>query len=95
VAVLHAPTIKPLDEEAVIREARRSGRLVVVAENHSVVGGIGEAVAGTLLRAGVAPPFRQIGLPDAFLDAGALPTLHDRYGISTQAMATSIKAWLR
>jgi transketolase len=95
VAVLHAPTIKPLDEEAVIREARRSGRLVVVAENHSVVGGLGEAVAGTLLRAGVAPPFRQIGLPDAFLDAGALPTLHDRYGISTQAMATSIKAWLR
>jgi transketolase len=95
VAVLHAPTIKPLDEEAVICEARRSGRLVVVAENHSVVGGLGEAVAGTLLRAGVAPPFRQIGLPDAFLDAGALPTLHDRYGISTQAMATSIKSWLR
>ncbi|WP_413671732.1 transketolase family protein [Massilia cellulosiltytica] len=95
VAVLHTPTIKPLDEEAVIREARRSGRLVVVAENHSVVGGLGEAVAGTLLRAGVAPAFRQIGLPDAFLDAGALPTLHDRYGISTQAMTASIKTWLR
>src|SRR5213596_2402325 len=42
VAVLHTPTIKPLDEQAVIREARRSGRLVVVAENHSVVGGLGE-----------------------------------------------------
>jgi len=95
VAVLHTPTIKPLDEEAVIREARRSGRLVVVAENHSVVGGLGEAVAGTLLRAGVAPAFRQIALPDAFLDAGALPTLHDRYGISTGAMAASIKSWLR
>jgi transketolase len=95
VAVLHAPTIKPLDEEAIIREAKRSGRLVVVAENHSVVGGLGEAVAGTLLRAGVAPAFRQIALPDAFLDAGALPTLHDRYGISTQAMAASIKSWLR
>jgi transketolase len=95
VAVLHTPTIKPLDEEAVIREARRSGRLVVVAENHSTVGGLGEAVAGTLLRAGAAPAFRQIALPDAFLDAGALPTLHDRYGISTQAMAASIKSWLR
>lgn len=95
VAVLHTPTIKPLDEEAIIREAKRSGRLVVVAENHSVVGGLGEAVAGTLLRAGVAPAFRQIALPDAFLDAGALPTLHDRYGISTQAMAASIKSWLR
>jgi len=95
VAVLHTPTIKPLDEETIVREARRSGRLVVVAENHSVVGGLGEAVAGALLRAGVAPPFRQVALPDAFLDAGALPTLHDRYGISTEAMAASIKSWLR
>jgi transketolase len=95
VAVLHAPTIKPLDEETIIREARRSGRLVVVAENHSVVGGLGEAIAGTLLRAGVTPAFRQIALPDAFLDAGALPTLHDRYGISTESMIASIKSWLR
>ena len=95
VAVLHTPTIKPLDEEAIVREARRSGRLVVVAENHSTVGGLGEAVAGTLLRAGVAPAFRQIALPDAFLHAGALPTLHDRYGISVEAMAASIKSWLR
>jgi transketolase len=96
VAVLHTPTIKPLDEEAVIREASTPGRLVVVAENHSVVGGLGEAVAGTLLRAGVAPAgFRQVALPDAFLDAGALPTLHDRYGISTQTMAASIQSWLR
>jgi transketolase len=96
VAVLHTPTIKPLDEEAVIREASKPGRLVVVAENHSVVGGLGEAVAGTLLRAGVAPAgFRQVALPDAFLDAGALPTLHERYGISTETMAASIKSWLR
>ncbi|WP_194725481.1 transketolase family protein [Noviherbaspirillum malthae] len=95
VAVMHVPTIKPLDEKAIIREASRSGRLVVVAENHSVIGGLGEAVATTLLRAGVAPAFRQIALPDAFLDAGALPTLHDRYGISVNAMAASIKSWLR
>lgn len=94
VAVLHTPTIKPLDTEAVIRAASSPGRLVVVAENHSVIGGLGEAVATTLLRAGVAPTFRQIGLPDAFLDAGALPTLHDRYGISTEAMCASIKGWL-
>jgi transketolase len=47
-----------------------------------------------LLRAGVHPPFRQIGLPDQFLDAGALPTLHDRYGISTDTMCETIKGWL-
>ncbi|AET94256.1 Transketolase central region (plasmid) [Burkholderia sp. YI23] len=94
VAVLHAPTIKPLDTETIIREAKRSGRLVVVAENHTTIGGLGEAVATALLTAGVTPAYRQIALPDAFLDAGALPTLHDRYGISTNVMASTIKGWL-
>ena len=94
VGVLHVPTIKPLDEATLIREASKTGRLVIVAENHTVIGGLGEAVAGVLLRANVTPAFRQIGLPDEFLDAGALPTLHDRYGISTAAMAKSVKRWL-
>src|SRR5919112_1115191 len=94
VAVLHVGTIKPLDGETILREAARSGRMVVVAENHTVIGGLGEAVAGLLLRSGVTPKFRQVGLPDEFLDAGALPTLHDRYGISAEAMSTTIKGWL-
>lgn len=94
VAVLHVPTIKPLDEATILQEASRSGRLVVVAENHSVIGGLGEAVATLLLRSRVTPAFQQIALPDAFLDAGALPTLHDRYGISTAVMANTIKSWL-
>ncbi|ABE33294.1 transketolase subunit B [Paraburkholderia xenovorans LB400] len=94
VGVLHVPTIKPLDTETILREARRTGRMVVVAENHSVIGGLGEAVATTLLTAGVTPTYRQIALPDQFLAAGALPTLHDRYGISTSVMAENIKGWL-
>ncbi|MFT0180412.1 MULTISPECIES: transketolase family protein [Pseudomonas] len=94
VSVLHVPTIKPLDEATILAEARKPGRLVVAAENHSVIGGLGEAVATTLLRNGVTPTFRQIALPDAFLDAGALPTLHDRYGISTTAVCQQIKGWL-
>ena len=93
-AVLHVPTIKPLDTEAILAEAHRGGRLVVVAENHTVVGGLGEAVGSLLMRNGVNTPFRQIGLPDAFLDAGALPTLHDRYGISTTSVIESVKQWL-
>ncbi|HMN72031.1 MAG TPA: transketolase family protein [Rhodoblastus sp.] len=95
VAVLHAPTIKPLDETTILKEAARTGRPVVVAENHSVVGGLGEAVAGALLRGGVHPAgFRQIALPDQFLDAGALPTLHERYGLSSTAISRAIKGWL-
>jgi len=96
VAVLHCPTIKPLDEETILSEVQRKPRLVVVAENHSVVGGLGEAVASSLLQNSVQPArFRLAGLPDAFLDAGALPTLHERYGISTAALSSRIKGWLR
>jgi transketolase len=93
-AVLHVPTIKPLDTGTILREAGQSGRLVVVAENHTVIGGLGEAVAGLLMRSGVHPAFRQIALPDEFLAAGALPTLHDRYGISTAEVTRQIKQWL-
>lgn len=95
VAVLHCPTIKPLDVTTIIQAVRAKPRLVVVAENHSVVGGLGEAVASALLTNGVAPAsFKLAGLPDAFLDAGALPTLHDRYGISREVFGQRVKAWL-
>ncbi|NUU66849.1 transketolase family protein [Enterobacteriaceae bacterium BIT-l23] len=93
-AVLHVPTIKPLDEETIIAQASKPGRLVVTAENHSAVGGLGEAVAALLMRRGVRAQMATVGLPDEFLLAGALPTLHDRYGISTSAMVNTIKARL-
>ncbi len=91
VSVLHVPTIKPLDEITILNEVKHSDRLVVVAENHSLIGGLGESIASLLLRSRLAPKYLSIALPDAFLDAGALPTLHDRYGISTQAMVQRIK----
>lgn len=93
VAVLHCPTIKPLDTETILAEAGK-GRLLVTAENHTVIGGLGEAVATSLLRNDVTPKFRQIGLPDQFLEAGALPTLHDMYGLSTAKVAEQIRSWL-
>jgi len=96
VAVMHCPTIKPLDEPTIVDAVRSKSRLVVVAENHSVIGGLGEAVASALLRHRAVPAgFELAGLPDAFLDAGALPTLHDRYGISRDALAGRIKSWLQ
>jgi transketolase len=95
VGVLHCPTITPLDEATIVDAVRVKARLVVVAENRSVIGGWGEAVAGALVRHHVQPTgFELAGLPDAFLDAGALSTLHDRYGISREALARRIKAWL-
>lgn len=96
VAVLHCPTIKPFDEATVVEQVKKKNRLVVVAENHSVIGGLGEIVASTLMRHRVQPAgFQMAGLPDAFLDAGALPTLHDRYGISCEVLSQRIKDWLK
>jgi transketolase len=94
VAVLHCPTIKPLDEATIVAAVGAKPRIVVVAENHSVIGGLGEAVASALLRQNVQPAgFKLAGLPDEFLDAGALPTLHDRYGISREVLGQRIKGW--
>jgi transketolase len=93
--VLHVGTIKPLDTEVILREAMRPRRMVVVAENHTIVGGLGEAVSRLLLLNGFSGTFRHIGLPDEFLDAGALPTLHERYGLSASRVAESVRGWLK
>jgi transketolase len=95
VGVLHVPTIKPLDEATIVEQCRKPGRLVIVAENHSVIGGLGDAVTSALVRHRVLPEYRHVALPDRFLDAGALPTLHDRYGISTLSIVENIKTWLK
>lgn len=95
VAVLHVPTIKPLDEDTLLAQAAKPGRLVVTAENHSCIGGLSEAVAALLMRKGVSCEFDVISLPDEFLHAGALPTLHDRYGISKACMVEQIKRRLK
>ncbi|KTS12500.1 transketolase family protein [Microbacterium testaceum] len=93
VAVVHAPTLKPFDEETVVRELD-TPRLAVTLENHTVVGGLFETVAGALVRRGIGRRVVPVGLPDEFLDAGALPTLHERYGLSTDAIVAKVKAEL-
>ena len=94
IAVLHCPTIKPLDTETILSQITKSNRLIIVAENHSEVGGLGESIACLLMKEQITTRFKQIALPDQFLHAGALPTLHDNYGISTTAICNSIKTWL-
>ena len=93
VAVLHSPTLKPFDAETVLREVARE-RLVLTLENHSVVGGLFDATAHALVESGQARKVHPVGLPDEFLDAGALPTLNDRYGISTDMVVRKIKSLL-
>ena len=94
VSVVHLPTVKPLDVD-LVRRVVAGDRLVVTAENHSIVGGLAEAVASTVAFAGLGTRIVPIALPDEFLAAGALPTLHDRYGLSTDSVVARIRSELR
>lgn len=93
VAVLHVPTIKPFDNDTVLRELAKD-RLVITAENHSVIGGLFESVASSMVRAGVQRTVRAVGLPDKFLDAGALETLHEKYGLDISSLVKLVKTEL-
>jgi transketolase len=90
VSVINVPTIKPLDT-ATVQGVAAVAKIVVTAENHSVIGGLGSAVAETLAEAGLGRPLHRIGLRDTFAE-GALsaPYLFDKYGLSTQALIERI-----
>lgn len=83
--VLSVPTIKPMDANAVVELARRC-RAVVTVEEHSVHGGLGEAVASLLMHAGVAVPFRLVGFPDDYTFTGSQAHLFAHYGISMEGL---------
>ncbi|MGW0892911.1 transketolase family protein [Saccharopolyspora sp. NPDC002578] len=93
VSVVHSPTIKPFDAETVLRETR-GDRLVVTLENHTVVGGLFETLAAEMAKVGEQQRVVPIALPDRFLDAGALPTLHERYGLARGSIVSKVLAEL-
>ena len=81
--VINVPVIKPLDAATILDIARHS-RLVVTAENHTMMGGLGSAVAEALAEAGLAIPLKRIGIADVFAESGSREYLFNRYGLSTQ-----------
>jgi transketolase len=82
--VVNAPVVKPLDAATVL-DAARGTKAVVTAENHSIIGGLGSAVAEVLAEAGLGRPLRRIGLRDTFAEGSrtAAP-LFKKYKLSTQ-----------
>jgi len=91
VGVLHVPTIKPFDRDAVARFAA-GVEYLVTAENHVVQGGLASLVAEALGDAGTVKPLTRIGLPDRFIECGSVPTLQEKYGISLDAMIARLSA---
>src|SRR5205823_4133839 len=93
VYLLHVPTVKPLDEDAIVEAAMRTGR-VVTAEDHSIMGGLGGAVAETL---GERHPtlIKRVGLQDTFAESGPDDALLEKYGLTAQHVAGAALEVLR
>lgn len=87
--ILEMHTIKPLDTQAVLQAACETGALVTV-EEHSIIGGLGGAVAETVCDA-CPVPVKRVGLADRFAETGPYPTLLDHYGMSLPDVLTAAR----
>lgn len=87
--VVNSPVIKPLDAATIV-DAARGARVVVTAENHSVIGGLGSAVSEALAEAGAGVPLRRIGIADVFAESGSREYLFDRYNLGVQNIVDAV-----
>jgi len=89
VRVVEMHTVKPLDRALVERCARET-RAIVTVEEHSIIGGLGGAVAECLAET-VPVPLERVGLPDTFAESGPYSELLDKYGMSVDAIADAVR----
>ena len=88
--VINIHTIKPLDTEMVIKSAQKTGA-VVTAEEHSIIGGLGSAVAECLSESCPTPVMR-VGVQDTYGRSGKVPPLLEMYGLTAANIAANAKA---
>ncbi len=91
--LLQIHTLKPIDEEAIFKASAETGALVTI-EEHSVIGGLGSAVA-EVLGALKPAPLERVGIPDTFAESGDYDQLLDKYGMSCQDILNAAKKVLR
>ena len=90
--VINIHTIKPLDEELVVAAAKKTGKVVTV-EEHSIIGGLGGAVAEVLAEKAPTKMLR-IGVMDTFGESGPAKALIEKYGLDAKSIYEKVKAWL-
>jgi transketolase len=88
--VVNMHTIKPIDREAVVRAAAGTGA-IVTAEEHSIIGGLGSAVAEVVCETRPVPVLR-VGVNDKFGKSGKVPALLDMYGLTPANIAAKARA---
>jgi transketolase len=87
--VIAVPTLKPLDEEAILTAIRQTRRIVTV-EDHSVIGGLGGAVEGVIAKAGIGCAFKKLGHQDRFLCMGVPEDLMHLGGFDEDAIFAAL-----
>ena len=87
--VINMATIKPLDEELVLAAAKKCGK-IITAEEHSVIGGLGEAVAAVLSEK-LPTPMKRIGVNDVFGRSGPAAEVLKYYGLSAENIVKTAK----
>jgi transketolase len=90
--VLHLPTVKPLDAQAIVEAAKATG-CVVTTEEHVVNGGLGGAVTEVLSEHHPVP-VKRLGLEDMFAESGGDDELMEKYGMTPAHIAAAAKAWI-
>ncbi|MDR0904403.1 MAG: transketolase family protein [Ruminococcus sp.] len=88
--VINIHTIKPIDEDIIIKAAKETG-LLITAEEHSVIGGLGSAVAD-VVTASTPVPVVKIGVNDVFGHSGPAPELLKEFGLSAENIVKTVKA---
>ena len=91
--VINIHTIKPLDEELVLKTAKKTGK-VVTAEEHSVIGGLGSAVCDVLSEKNPTPVFK-IGMHDVFGESGAAAQLLHKYKLDAEGIYEQVKQFVK
>lgn len=78
--IINIHTIKPIDEEIIIKAAKETG-CIVTCENHSIIGGLGSAIAEVIVEK-CPVPMKRIGIQDVFGESGANKAIIEKYGLS-------------
>lgn len=87
---IHMPTIKPIDKEAIIKAAKET-EMIITVENHSVMGGLGSAVAETVCEE-YPVKVKRLGILDKFGETAKLDWLMEKYGIDKKAIIKAVKS---
>ena len=88
--VIDMHTIKPLDEKLVIKCAKETGA-IITAEEHSIIGGLGGAIAETLAENNLPVRFRRMGIKDRFCESGEPKDLLEKYGLNEKHIVKNVK----